>query len=753
LRKCPVAVLVLTLSGDAVAGWRTREQCELIGPATFTVTACLVGGPPETIVQTNSGVEDFAVIGRRPPAERLRYKILLPPGATLELQGFEGFIYDNIGRPRVHVATPWIVDANGTKTFVALRVRGCDSLNRSDCELSVDWSGLTVAYPIVVDPQWTYLEQGLCGGREMHTATVLDENSDYPGQLLVVGGLVADFNQDPQPTARVELVDPVHGTVSSCLSLAEPRAYHTATWVDLPGDAGTHGKLLVVGGYNACLGGPCAPGQPMPASATYELYDPSLNCSNVPVSCCDCPQSADVAIALPDQLTRAEHTATVLPNLQNAVLVAGGTTVEPATALLFYPGAFPSSDEWQPTALDVGARFGHTATFVPAPSGSPSGGALLIVGGSSGPLSATSVSSDLVFEPIGGAAVAIQHQDAGLTELRPARSHSASLIDDFQVLLVGGAGTTQPTKVNFTPYFANPPFGDGGSGALPAWEAVAPSPGVVLPTYSMAAGISAIPALHGALLVGGLVSDECTTSGATPYFNSNALVWNAAAGSLNTPRVNHTLNVVEDGGALIAVGGVTESGPCSPNPISSIEVLNGGVLGDPCGADTACVSGFCVDNVCCNGPCQNGPNSGTQCQGCSTGQCLPLGKGTPCGTTSCGATIVCDGVDMSCLPPSVSECEAGPGDGGLVDAPEDSPRDGPSDAPVVPDAGPESGPTPPPEAAPQESLLSCTVVGPLHGLCDSEAWPILPWVGATTAWVALRARRRRRQPTPRRGGS
>lgn len=752
---------MLASNARATHAGRDSGACEALGSDGFRAEVCLSDAPDVVFRRDGDSLEDFVTFAAPPPSAHLRYALRLPEGATVRVANDRALIADRAGRPRVIVPQPWFEDASGIRHSARLAATGCADGTRDPrepCGLDVTWEASNAPYPIVVDPEWTNLAQGLCGGgREMQTATLIDANSTYPGRILVVGGLVEDAGGNEQPTARVELVDPIGGTVSRCFALAEPRAYHTAAWVNLPTDGGTHGALLVVGGYNACPGGSCSSGQAMPTSSTYELYDPDANCSNVPVSCCDCPAGVDVAYPLPDEVARAEHTATVIPSLDNAVLVAGGTTT-PATALLFYPNAYPSSNDWQPTSLDVGMRFGHTATFVPPPAGSPPGGAVLIVGGSAEPLSAsTPVSKDLVYEPAGGASVPISHADAGLSELRPARSHTASLLDDSQVLLVGGAGTTQPTRVDFAPYFANPPFADGGS--LPTWEPATPGQSVTLPTYSAAVGISGVPALHGALLVGGLVSGQCTTTPGTPYFNVNGKVWNATAGSLQTPRVNHTLTVANDGGTLVAIGGVTESGPCNAIPVSTIEVLTGAVLGDSCSADTDCVSGFCVAGVCCNGPCLSGPGSDTPCQGCSTGQCMPLKAGTPCASNACGATIECDGVNMSCGPVPACDAgsDAGPTDGGDGGPVMDATMDSPEDVVVVPEPNPETGPVVVPEASagpsdePKESLLSCAIGRP-QPLGSLAALAIGPWVVVGVALTARRSRRRRGS-TFRRGES
>jgi hypothetical protein len=76
----------------------------------------------------------------------------------------------------------------------------------------------------------------LADPRAGHTATLLED-----GRVLLAGGFQLDLNESGSTLSSAELFDPVTGTLEQAPALASPRAFHTAT--RLPG-----GKVLLAGG-------------------------------------------------------------------------------------------------------------------------------------------------------------------------------------------------------------------------------------------------------------------------------------------------------------------------------------------------------------------------------------------------------------------------------------------------------------------------------------------------------------------------
>ena len=170
----------------------------------------------------------------------------------------------------------------------------------------------------------------LAEGRAFHSATLLPS-----GRVLVVGGLGATT------LASAEQYDPLTNAWSPVAGLAGARLRHTASL--LPS-----GKVLVVGGKNDAGD----------AVATAELFDPA---------------NGTWTSAGSLTTSRWGHTATLLPS--GLVLVAGGIHAgnEVAGAELYDP----ATNVWSATGTLATARYTHSATVLPT-------GQVLIAGGKNG---------------------------------------------------------------------------------------------------------------------------------------------------------------------------------------------------------------------------------------------------------------------------------------------------------------------------------------------------------------------------------
>ncbi len=239
----------------------------------------------------------------------------------------------------------------------------------------------------------------LNAARAGHTATLLNN-----GQVLIAGGAI-DSSLDP--TGAAEIYDPTLGTSTITGSMNTPRYFSTATLLN-------NGLVLVAGG----LGPGGLDAEPINSA---ELFNPATGSFTY---------TGNLNTA------RALHTATLLPSGQ--VLMVGGSggdSTPVSTAEIYDPlsGSFTQLDFY----LNY-ARYAHTATLLPA-------GTVLIAGGyNDGALNTAEL-----YDPAAQAFVYTTNPSTGQqTYLNDARYyHSATLLNDGQVLLVGGVGQSTSTDL------------------------------------------------------------------------------------------------------------------------------------------------------------------------------------------------------------------------------------------------------------------------------------------------------------------
>ncbi|WP_309888853.1 Ig-like domain-containing protein [Archangium sp.] len=432
---------------------------------------------------TPEGTEDYLSFERAPSVPEVRYGLKLGTGAAgLRLVDDTLEVLDGSGAPRLRMAPPYLVGADGRVTQAHVSVEGCAVDTRTSapwerpltapgsrqCRVRVGWDAGAVVYPAVLDPVWS-TTGSLAEARRGFTTTVL-----LDGRVLATGGfspMVGTLSSaelyDPAtgtwaatgslPMAEVDhsahrlgsgqvllvggestgttaLYDPAAGTWSSAASMATARRYHRTVLLD-------DGRVLAIGGLDTSY----------VQLTSAELYDPATN-TWAPTGSLSVPREGHGAVLLAD----------------GKVLVFGGSDMgaestselyEPTTGTWSPGGALsygrsrplaerladdrilmfggwrqeaevydPATNTWSLTSPTLQRRQHATSTLLPD-------GRVLAVGGMSG----TSGSED-------SATTELYDPTTGTWSLGPAMGnwrglHSASVLQDGRVLIAGGMGS------------------------------------------------------------------------------------------------------------------------------------------------------------------------------------------------------------------------------------------------------------------------------------------------------------------------
>ena len=271
------------------------------------------------------------------------------------------------------------------------------------------------------------------------------------GNVLVAGGYTCDSSGNCSSLNRAEIYNPASGTFSSAGTMIQSRSAQTMTLLG-------NGTVLIAGGETCTSATSCT------AQSTAEIYDPVAGTFTATLNNMSAARFGASAVALNSGLVliaggfngtnfpaaaelydpgsntfqgigpnlsvpRFAATATLLNNGQ--VLVAGGSTCA-------LPGCPTNAAEvYDPVGIKffliagglTAQRFDHTATLT-------TNGQVYIAGGySSCSSTCTSVASTEVFDPVAGTF------DAGQTVTNALAGHTATLVGNGNVLLMGGTNS------------------------------------------------------------------------------------------------------------------------------------------------------------------------------------------------------------------------------------------------------------------------------------------------------------------------
>lgn len=378
-----------------------------------------------------------------------------------------------------------------------------------------------------------------------HTVTLLSD-----GRVLVAGGRSASG-----VLADIAIFDPATGEWTARRSMLTARWLHTATL--LP-----NGDVLVVGGSDRAQlqDGVLQDG---------EIYDPER----------------DTWLPIPDMAVgRAAHTATLLDN-GHVLVVGGGGPGGPVAEASIYNW---SSRTWRGVADVPGARWFHTATRL---VGAGIDGHVLVAGGRSGSDFSGFLASAVIFEP------PQNEQDAGSWTptanalSAPRQSHTATLLPNGSVLVVGGQNASELASVDiFDPsirqWSAAPALpgarrshtatllpngfllvagGSAGSNYPPEALVYDPAAQQWSPAGSLPGGGRELAAATllpdgSVFIVGG---DTGAPRAEADLYDSGVPFWSPGP-TLTTPRRDHTATLLLDGSVLV-VGGQDAAGTALVN--------------------------------------------------------------------------------------------------------------------------------------------------------------------------------------------
>lgn len=355
------------------------------------------------------------------------------------------------------------------------------------------------------DNSWKSAQTSQMNQARYHaTATLLNN-----GRVLVAGGMNGNgFLRNAElydPATRAWTRTDANNNTPG--NLTDGRAEHTATLL-------TDGRVLVAGGLNGTT-----------TLKSAELYEPNNNRWR---------RVGELVTA------RRLHTATLLPD--NTVLVAGG--IGGGNALSSAETYNPATSAWT-AAGSFTARRSHTATLLP-------NGRVLALGGKDA--NGNALNSAEIYNYANrtwsNALLGAPYPpNQAFTLSDPRSDHTATILPNAQVLIVGGVGNSNGVLGSAELY----------EYATPTWGVTKNAAGATTQMNATRAAHTATLLPNGKVLVAGgqsMTGTSFVALSSAELFDPSTGTW-TATGSLVTGRYNHTATLLPNGKVLIVGGNTT----------------------------------------------------------------------------------------------------------------------------------------------------------------------------------------------------
>jgi hypothetical protein len=201
------------------------------------------------------GVEDYVHFEKRPTHERITYRVDVSRVKGVRFVERVVEFLDARGAPRLRMAAPYVFDqSRAVRPHVEVGECAHDSDPRppwnrplapplsKSCTITLDWSGLGIEYPALVDPVWSSADVMSVQRRYAAAAVVESGGKKY--------GVVTGGSDSTSILSSSEVFDSDTLTWATTGSMAQARHRHTATQL-FASPASNPGQLVVAGGDSA----------------------------------------------------------------------------------------------------------------------------------------------------------------------------------------------------------------------------------------------------------------------------------------------------------------------------------------------------------------------------------------------------------------------------------------------------------------------------------------------------------------------